>query len=66
MDQLSEGRWSWVSGSSSTYTNWASGEPNDSDGDEDCAINNHNYGTSWNDIDCDNTYPFICERVSAR
>lgn len=58
-DAASEGVWKWVTGPeaetllSSGYTNWASGEPNDSNG-EDYA---HFYGTSsdtnytkWNDF----------------
>ena len=27
-DQVLEGTWRWISGSTSTYTNWAAGEPN--------------------------------------
>lgn len=58
----SEGGWAWISGSTYSYSNWAAGEPNDSGGDEDCVINNHNYGTAWNDIDCDRSFRFVCER----
>ncbi len=61
-----DGYWEWVDGSSSTYTNWNSGQPDDYNGDEDCG---HIYGDSgaWNDMDCDldNWYGdylyFICE-----
>jgi hypothetical protein len=59
--------WEWSDGSSSSYTNWNSGQPDDWRGDEDCA---HIYGDYevWNDLDCDSdswngsywTY-YICE-----
>jgi len=38
-DQASEGTWEWISGEAVTYTNWASGEPNDANG-EDYAVMN--------------------------
>lgn len=55
-----------MDGSSSTYSNWASGQPDDYDGIEDCG---HIYGHdgTWNDMDCDefNWYGdklyYICE-----
>ena len=58
--------WEWADGSSSTYTNWSSGQPDDWSSGEDCG---HIYGSSgaWNDLDCDSdhwggTYLyFICE-----
>jgi hypothetical protein len=58
--------WEWADGSSSTYTNWNSGQPDDWSSGEDCG---HIYGSSgaWNDLDCDSdhwgsTYLyFICE-----
>jgi hypothetical protein len=58
--------WEWADGSSSTYANWDSGQPDDYWSGEDCA---HIYGSSglWNDMDCDldNWYGsylyFICE-----
>jgi len=38
-DQVAEGTWAWIDGSTSTYTNWALNEPNNL-GDED-------YGAMW-------------------
>ena len=57
-DVASEGTWVWSSGSSSTYTNWGSGEPNDSGG-EDCT---HIYTSgSWNDLPCSSSRAYVCE-----
>lgn len=54
-----EGNFSWQSGANSTYTNWHSGEPNNSN-NEDCAeINRWRDGT-WNDAGCNNEFPYIC------
>jgi hypothetical protein len=49
-----------------SYANWASTEPNDTDGTEDCAVlsalgaNNRNAG-NWDDRDCSTPFPFVCE-----
>ncbi|MEO6771815.1 MAG: lectin-like protein [Kofleriaceae bacterium] len=47
--------WSWTDGTPSTYTNWRSGEPNDTDGvengQENCALMFSS--GSWNDAQCD-------------
>ena len=51
----------WTNGETVTYTNWASGEPNDSSG-EDCGQLFWS-GLKWNDIRCDATGPYICETL---
>ena len=60
-DISSEGFWMWESGSSSTYINWASGEPNDSGGNEDCAQLNRFTDGTWNDEPCSSSFYYICE-----
>ncbi|XP_071486277.1 echinoidin-like [Diadema antillarum] len=63
------GPWLWSDGSSSIYTKWMEGEPNDYAGIEDCAImwrkdSESNALQEWNDIECDNrrlAMPFMCE-----
>lgn len=47
------GNWEWVSGEATGYTNWDSGEPNNSGG-EDCA-ELWTSGVYWNDINCSST-----------
>ncbi len=58
-DRSTEGSFVWSNGDAVTYTNWNSGEPNDSSG-EDCA---HMWSTGrWNDIPCTGyTTPYVCE-----
>jgi len=61
-DQSSEGTWAWDGGESVTYTNWASGEPNDSGGDEDCVqLNRFHPDTTWNDEPCASSFRYVCE-----
>ena len=47
-DIVNEGTFLWPDGSSPTYTEWGSGEPNNLGG-EDCV---HIIGTDWNDLPC--------------
>ncbi|MGB2088296.1 MAG: lectin-like protein, partial [Psychroflexus salarius] len=47
-DNASEGSFVWQDGSSSTYTNWRAGEPNNTDGVEDYVTISS--GGSWNDV----------------
>ena len=54
-DTEEEGNWKWVSGETSSYTNWAPGEPNNEGGREHYAGYHFGDGT-WND----GTYPSNC------
>lgn len=61
-DRSNEGRWVWPTGEAVAYTNWYSGEPNDSGG-EDCAATNFGAMYAWNDYPCTGTsLPFACEQ----
>ncbi len=60
-DRATEGTFVWDSGSASTYTNWRSGEPNDSGGNEDCAQLNRYTDQTWNDEPCSSSFYYICE-----
>lgn len=55
-DKDSEGTWKWVSGETSTYTNWDTGEPNNSGGNEDFAqlYERFWHNGKWNDININN------------
>lgn len=61
-DIAHEGTWRWISGSRFEYQGWKEGEPNDFNGDEDCA--------EWypedklmNDLVCTAKRPYVCERL---
>jgi hypothetical protein len=58
-DISSEGTWLWHNGGALSYTNWASGEPNNSGG-EDCGLM-YESTAQWNDAGCSSTYKFVCE-----
>jgi hypothetical protein len=68
-DRSVEGRWVWEDGAP-TYTNWRPGEPNNTGGNEDCAVNNSvattaGTGGRWNDIPCTDVVSFVCESREA-
>uniref|UniRef100_A0A671WMJ4 C-type lectin domain-containing protein n=1 Tax=Sparus aurata TaxID=8175 RepID=A0A671WMJ4_SPAAU len=48
----------WVDGKKITFTNWETGEP-DQTGEENCAAVELQNGT-WTDEQCNATYPFFC------
>lgn len=63
-DGSSEGNWKWVDGTSTAYTNWHSGEPNNQNGDEDYAMFYQKFDDgTWNDGDgiIDVGCAYICE-----
>ena len=60
-DRQSEGNFEWVHDTGSTYTNWRSGEPNNSGG-EDCAYTSTSFGGEWNDEKCTDSRTPICEQ----
>ena len=70
-DEVQEGEWVWVTGEPFTFTNWASGEPNNSGGIEHYLIiintwSNLNLFGLWNDgtADGSNSIGFIVEWIS--
>jgi hypothetical protein len=70
-DRTTEDTFEWADGTPfGPYTNWRMGEPNDSNGNEDCAIIEADTGGTWDDRPCDSTqttppagtHYYICER----
>jgi len=76
-DKTTEGQWRWTQGNEQfwngvangtavggLFTNWRTGEPNESSG-EDCGFIWNDDGT-WNDDDCNGSgedHPFVCESL---
>ncbi|ATB27081.1 CotH kinase family protein [Melittangium boletus] len=58
-DRVQEGDYTWTDGSPRHYTAWASGEPNNYGGDEDCT-QMYGSGGAWNDSACNGAANFIC------
>ncbi|XP_059195710.1 CD209 antigen-like protein E [Centropristis striata] len=59
-DKDREGKWVWVDGTELQGDEfWQDGEPNDSDGDEDCAEVSRS-AKRFNDVPCSNRYSWAC------
>ncbi|KAK7883799.1 hypothetical protein WMY93_026922 [Mugilogobius chulae] len=50
--------WMWSDKSSSTFTNWAPKQPDNSNVNEYCAVEQADH--SWDDVGCEALYPFFC------
>ncbi|XP_060720561.1 CD209 antigen-like protein 2 [Tachysurus vachellii] len=70
-DQVTEGTWKWVDNTSLTTNYWWSKEPNNFNGDEDCAEIGYipddgrpvtNKLNTWNDNSCLSSLFWICEK----
>ncbi|XP_054637884.1 C-type lectin domain family 4 member M-like [Dunckerocampus dactyliophorus] len=60
-DSDQEGKWKWVNGEELDFKGfWQKGEPNDSDGDENCVEVSHS-GRGWNDMPCHEQLSWVCE-----
>ncbi len=60
-DRATEAGYAWDGGASAPYRAWRAGEPNDYAANEDCAAFADDGGAAWNDKDCAQAYPFVCE-----
>ena len=58
-DQQSEGLYTWTDGTSSLFTFWGRGEPNNNEGNQNCALLYLN--GAWDDTECDSQKEFMCK-----
>ncbi len=59
-----EGSWRWSDGTTTNFTPWLAGEPNnDSSGPNDCAHMWRDRAFAWNDIPCDRTDTSLLCRI---
>ncbi len=60
-DVTSEGTWQWANGESWDYTNWNTGEPNNSGGNENAVEMWMANGGVWNDVTAEAPHSYLCE-----
>jgi len=61
-DLRREGSWNWSDGSPMRYRNFAAGEPNNYNRQEDCGA--IAYDQKWNDMNCKIPLLYVCEKRS--
>ncbi|XP_030643645.1 C-type lectin domain family 4 member E-like [Chanos chanos] len=63
-DRDIEGVWKWVDDTTLTTGYWWPNEPNDHNGNEDCAESAPSEGKleNWNDLSCNEKRNYICEK----
>jgi len=59
-DRVAEDEFRWVTGVDLPFEAWASGRPDDANGDEDCAQQKRRSG-EWDDQSCTDLYLYVCE-----
>ena len=65
-DGANEGHFHWLgTNQHAEYTPWKSGQPDNHNGREDCAMTNFRGGGYWNDANCGSAYRFVCERYAS-
>ncbi|KAK2531290.1 macrophage mannose receptor 1 [Columba livia] len=57
----SDGGFAWSDGSPVNFEKWASGEPNNYDGNEKCGVFNGYTSMNWNDLFCDHMQEYVCQ-----
>jgi len=62
-DMTTENSWVWDKNELLQYDNWAPGEPNNWN-EEDCATLDASNNGLWNDLNCNTSLNFVCERDS--
>uniref|UniRef100_A0A8C6TCA9 C-type lectin domain-containing protein n=1 Tax=Neogobius melanostomus TaxID=47308 RepID=A0A8C6TCA9_9GOBI len=60
-DAQMNGFWFWINSSPLKYTNWCPGEPNN-DRSQHCVQINYSGNRCWDDVQCYESLPFVCER----
>ncbi len=62
-DEDDEGNWYWFYDNQNAFTNWHAGQPNNTNGNENCACFYYKFADgSWNDSEIGvNSYWFFCE-----
>jgi hypothetical protein len=60
-DRAGEGTFRWVTRAASTFTAWANGQPDDSNGNEDCTEQKRTMGATWSDQPCTELLAYVCE-----
>ncbi|XP_032422675.1 asialoglycoprotein receptor 1-like [Xiphophorus hellerii] len=67
-DRETEGSWLWVDGTALSFMSWGINQPDNGGGDplwgeEDCAHITQFDGAQWNDMSCNATKWWICEKI---
>uniref|UniRef100_A0A3Q1KFN6 C-type lectin domain-containing protein n=1 Tax=Anabas testudineus TaxID=64144 RepID=A0A3Q1KFN6_ANATE len=67
-DLEKEGTWKWMDGTPLTLKYWTRNQPDNGGGDprwgeEDCVHIRTEENTLWNDLSCNNSQQWICEKI---
>ena len=60
-DSSNNSRWQWIDGSLAVYLNFASNQPDNWNGTEDCVEMHPDWKWKWNDLNCNTPLHYSCE-----
>jgi hypothetical protein len=65
-DLFREGIWRWVgTNQHASFSDWAPNQPDNHKNNEHCVHFSHIAAYQWNDLPCQSSINFLCEKVSA-
>ncbi|XP_038066037.1 alpha-N-acetylgalactosamine-specific lectin-like [Patiria miniata] len=65
-DLAGEGNYIWTDRSAPSYTGWADDQPDNHSGNEHCVHMREDGDNAWNDIECGQSFSYLCKMTTTK